>query len=209
MKKLLLLLLLSLSYVASAEVTYSSGIGVWYGDDGSECDETISGLICENYNGTVVTSYDKSGSTWYGDDGSECEMDLLDLICKSYYELNEYQIKAGERGRKTGEMLGKAFNEIFDNSPMSGTPLFNFGTRIEFLGSDMFSSDGLQCWNSSGNIMSCNNGIDYSPCGGKLCGTDGTSYLSNKGNGGTDTYNCVTSSFGSICCGDSNNKTCR
>jgi hypothetical protein len=149
MKKLLLLLFsLLLSFNASTEVTYSSGIGAWYGDDGSECEETISGLICENYNGTVVTSYDKSGSTWYGDDGSECEMDLLDLICKSYYELNEYQIKAGERGRKTGEMLGQGFSELFN--------LFFGGNS-----NNKSNSQTLENGYFKNSIAYCNPGYDF------------------------------------------------
>ena len=113
MKKLFLFLLLSLSYITSAEVTYSERNSTLYGDDGSECDIKGRDFICENLNGDEVF-FDKSGSTWYGDDGSECKVSGSKLVCKSHYEANEYLIKAVENGEKTGELMGQAFGEIFN-----------------------------------------------------------------------------------------------
>ena len=49
MKKLFLFLLLSLSYITSAEVTYSERNSTLYGDDGSECKVSGSKLVCKSH----------------------------------------------------------------------------------------------------------------------------------------------------------------
>ena len=254
MKKLLLLLLLSLSYVASADrVTYDS---FGSGSDGSTCENDYWGISCwgGDIDGTV--SYRQLGSLnrFDGDDGSECEFNLLgEFECtrEDKSELvddddNEYINNAAERGRKTGEMMGKAIVEIFGGTPaessgtseqsgnkwekiisnalsnnptygnnkypMKGTPFYNFGTtyqwRVQYAEFG-YGSDGMDCWFTSSTEMSCNNGVNYWLCGKKSCASDGTSYQSNIDNGGTLDYYCITSSFGSKCCGSETHKTCR
>ena len=78
MKKLLLLLLLSLSYLASADtITYRSNYSgdKLYANDGSECRIKFNKLVCEGGDlarGGVTYSNIQNSKYFYGDDGSEC-----------------------------------------------------------------------------------------------------------------------------------------
>ena len=95
------------------------------------------------------------------------------------------------------------------NNSLRNTPFYNFGTTYKADGDNFSGSDGIRCSFYSENELNCNNGVNYylsSPT--KMRGSDGTAYVSDWKNDTDNNYYCVTSSFGSKCCGNRTSKTC-
>jgi len=174
-----------------------------------------------SFNSYGEVTYTKVGSIFYGSDGSKCEVDYLgDMDCSA--QLGRSQSLTDDAGN-AGEMMGQALEGIFNSlfggnsnnqsiTPMKGIPYYDFGTTYEWKGQygDFgYGSDGMECWFDSSNTLNCNNGVTYSECGNLACGSDGTTYQSSNTNASTSDYYCITSSFGSKCCGTLNYKTCR
>ena len=92
MKKLLLLLLLSLSFVGSADTITYDNLG--RGSDGSKCKEnTIGGIDCSGgaIDGTVRYRSVGGINRFRGDDGSECKFNTIGrFICNRTTNSNNY-----------------------------------------------------------------------------------------------------------------------
>ena len=58
--------------------------------------------------------------------------------------------------------------------------LFEFGSTWRIISNSMSSSDGKRCTQSTNRTI-CDNGVTYRQCGNSICGSDGTSYT-GKGN---------------------------
>lgn len=249
LKKLLLLLLLSLSFAGSADtVTYSlPALGNYiYGDDGSSCYTQNNYLYCNNGANYPLSG---SGNYIYGSDGSSCYFQGNYLYCNNgnnttYGDTNAFMIGAYQgaygmvsalgqlAGFQVQDEEGSAINDISNaiaegianekaskaktysppviNNSLRNTPFYNFNTTYEFDGNNNFyGSDGMRCSYVDDNNFSCNNGITYhfsNPV--QVRGSDGTSYSSNRRDSSDDNYYCVTSSFGSKCCGNMFFKRC-
>ena len=97
---------------------------------------------------------------------------------------------------------------VIKNS-LRNTPFYNVDTTYErYKDASFYGSDGIICTFFNDKEFNCNNGVSYYFGPTKVHGSDGTSYTSNWGNGGKDNYYCVTSSFGSKCCGNWASKSC-
>ena len=100
---------------------------------------------------------------------------------------------------------------VIKNS-LRNTPFYNVDTTYErYNDASFYGSDGIICTFFNDKEFNCNNGVSYYIGDKKVTkvhGSDGTSYTSNWGNGGNDNYYCVTSSFGSKCCGNWASKSC-
>lgn len=91
------------------------------------------------------------------------------------------------------------------SSSSSRQRLFDFNTRWQKIGGNLYGTNGMTCSGFDGYEGTCSNGVSYWACGNQLCGSDNTTYSFPN----TD---CVRSSFGSYCCNDgygSHAATCR
>jgi hypothetical protein len=229
MKKLLLLLLLSLSFGVSADTITYDNFG--RGSDGSKCKEnTIGGIDCSGggINGTVRYRSLGSPNRFDGDDGSTCKVNGIGkLVCERKNKVSEDYNKDPNAGRvsveaasQAGALLGKgligilealAGNTTQQNNSMQGKRLYEKGTAWRWNGSKGSGTDGLQCsLKDDKYFISCNNDVSYYICYindiRRTCGTDGTYYTSDWK--GDDSYYCLTSNFGSKCCGAADTKIC-
>ena len=94
---------------------------------------------------------------------------------------------------------------------MKGKRLYEKGTAWRWNGSKGNGTDGLQCaLKDDKYFISCNNDVSYYICYindiRRTCGTDGTYYTSDWK--GDNSYYCLTSNFGSKCCGAADTKIC-
>lgn len=233
MKKLFLLLFLSLSFVSSASsVNYYSIGSTFYGNDGSECEVFANELICYR-SGSNPVSYYNIGSTFYGNDGSECEVFANELNCRSNPNYG-YTSAPGDLAYEAGSGVSSVINQIADamiqgmkneqatkantyvspviNNSLRNTPYYNFGTTFSADGKGNYNgSDGINCTHYSDTVIKCNNGVTYNISNAaktRMVGSDGTTYVSDWKDESDNIYYCVTSSFGSKCCGDYYYKTC-
>jgi hypothetical protein len=95
------------------------------------------------------------------------------------------------------------------NNSLRNTPFYNFGTTYKSDGYGNFTgSDGIKCYAKNNAQFSCNNGVNYYIGSLEVFGSDETSYQSDWKDVSNDNYYCVTSSFGSKCCGNQYSKTC-
>jgi hypothetical protein len=78
--------------------------------------------------------------------------------------------------------------------------LYEFGSTWRVTSNSMYSTDGKRCTQSATSAK-CDNGVTYKQCGNSICGSDGTSYT-KKGN-------CRYTSFGATCCGPASKIVCR
>ena len=199
MKKLLLLLLLSLGFVTlAADVNYRLVGEQLRGDDGSTCRLVGNKWRCTNVKGDSDDDDDDDDWGW----GSN--------RIKYFVDDGDYDYDKAAQGLKNIlNLLGvsNSSNAPTINNSLRNTPYYNFGTTYTWTdgGWTIYGSDGLVC-KATNYSFNCNNGQTYQDCGNKMCGSDGTSYWSvgNTANG------CIKSSFGSLCCGPKNGtKTCR
>jgi hypothetical protein len=229
MKKLLLLLLLSLGFTAFAgTVTYSKSYSgdKLYGDDGSECRINYSNkLVCEGGDLTRAVSYSKSTSGlgyFYGDDGSECRMNYSDkLECTRKEKVSNTYKTDPNRGRvsvdasyNAGANFFQSLVSLFDSSSSSSTTqnnnsqktrLFDFGTTAR-LNPNTFSlstSNGFSCTSPKNNKSYCYKGnrtISFTICGET---SNTQTFCVSDGSKYTLNYSstnrAVTTSFGSTC----------
>jgi len=99
-----------------------------------------------------------------------------------------------------------------NKSQSNSRRFYEKGTTWQWNGSKGYGSDGMQCnVKDDYYFLSCNNNVSYYICEidnvRRTCGTDGTYYTSDWT--GDDSYYCLTSNFGSRCCGSATKKTCR
>ena len=224
MKKLLLFLLLSLSFGVSAYTVTYDNFG--RGSDGSQCEEDyIGGIVCSGggINGRVT--FTSSGyNSFYGSDGSECGINTLgNLECNRKNKVSKDYNTDPNAGRVSVEgakqagvmvadglfgileaLVGSGSNNNNKGSVNSSKPrLFDFGTTVQFNDDDggfniVSSSNGFKCESINNNNI-CTKGsykVSYSECGYfTACGTDGTKFTL------TVNYEIsgATTSFGSTC----------
>ena len=110
MKKLLLLLLLSLSFGVSADTITYDNFG--RGSDGSKCKEnTIGGIDCSGggINGTVRYRSLGSLNRFNGDDGSTCKVNGIGkLVCERKNKVSKDYNTDPNRGNAGAEAAGLA-----------------------------------------------------------------------------------------------------
>lgn len=214
---------------SASSVNYYSIGSTFYGNDGSECEVFANELICYR-SGSNPVSYYNIGSTFYGNDGSECEVFANELNCRSNSNYG-YTSAPGDLAYEAGYGASSVINQIADamiqgmkneksikantytppviKNSLRNTPFYNFDTTYKADGVNFSGSDGIRCSYFSENELNCNNGVNYylsSPT--KMRGSDGTTYVSDWKNDSNNSYYCVTSSFGSKCCGNRTSKTC-
>ena len=206
MKRLLLLLFATLGFVSSANtVTYDysySGDSL-NGSDGSSCYVNKYGygdsIICDNGAGAEGVLGYTSAPMDLGYQSGEAAGNILNAIADAFI-----QGMKNEQASKENRYVLPAINNSLRN-----TPFYNFGTTYKSDGGTFSGSDGIRCSFFSENELNCNNAVNYylsSPT--KMRGSDGTTYVSNWKNDSDNSYYCVTSSFGSKCCGNRTSKTC-
>jgi hypothetical protein len=198
MKKLLILLLLSLGFTGSSYAKMCP--------DGSYVGGNIC-TLCPNgqYVGGRTCQLAPDGSYVAGSSNqNNIDNSGWDVMTQS----------AGDSGAAIGKALGDLFSSFGQsNNPMKGSRFYEQGTTWIWQSGNGYGSDGMSCSYIDYGVFSCNNGITYTTnpnvAGTPVRGSDGTSYQSNLGNGGNPDYYCVASNFGSNCCGNQASKTCR
>ena len=193
MKKLLLLFLLTLSFVTlAADVNYRQVGTQLRGDDGSTCRQVGNQWRCKNVKGNSDDDWGWGSNRikYFVDDGP-------------------YDYDKAAQGLMFWLDLFESSNAPTINNSLRNTPYYDFGKTYTRKGDMIYGSDGLKC-SVVTYSFNFNNGVKYENCGNYgFCGSDGTSYFSTWRNSGDDNYYCVNSSFGSKCCGTRNRKTCR
>lgn len=174
---------------------------------------------------------------WYPDgtfdDNSQDDFDFNpeDVEVSTQYG---YTSAPMDLGYQSGEAAGNIINAIADamiegikneqatkantyappalNNSLRNTPYYNFGTTFSADGKGNYNgSDGINCTHYSDTVIKCNNGVTYNISNAaktRMVGSDGTTYVSDWKDESDNIYYCVTSSFGSKCCGDYYYKTC-
>jgi len=151
MKKLLLLLLLSLGFLSSADAMTRCSDGSY-----------VSGTSCQRApNGTYVSGRSYGNSYNSGSSGAGAAANY-------------------EAGALMGNTINKLINSLDssnNNNSNSYTSkrIFDFGTKWSLKGGVLRGSNGIVC-SDYPNMVTCNNRVNYWQCGNKLCGSDGTSY---------------------------------
>jgi len=154
MKKLLLLLLLSLGYVAFADtVTYDS---FGRGSDGSKCKEnTIGGIDCYggSLNGNVRYRSVGGINLYRGDDGSECKFNTIGrFICNrnsnnfnsvSYQPMTD---SSASQGYMEGAAIGILVNSLIDAFSSSNTNTSSSSYSTPYIPMNAYKSgDSWKC----------------------------------------------------------------
>ena len=217
MKKLLLLLLLSLGFTSYADtVTYHKSGDYLYGSDGSSCyvdkySYDVS-IVCDNDNnasyGYTSAPMDLGYSS--GEAMGTVINDIANAIAEGIANDKSSNTRSYSSGSNNQTSSNPYLPPVIKNS-LRNTPFYNVDTTYERYEDAFYGSDGIICTFFNDKEFNCNNGVSYYIGDTKVTkvhGSDGTSYTSNWGNGGNDNYYCVTSSFGSKCCGNWASKSC-
>ena len=154
MKKLLLLLLLSLSFVGSADTITYDNLG--RGSDGSKCKEnTIGGIDCSGgaIDGTVRYRSVGGINRFRGDDGSECKFNTIGrFICNrnsNNFNSVSYQPmtnSTASQGYMEGAAIGILVKSLIDAFGSSNTNTSSSSNSTPYIPRNAYKSgDGWKC----------------------------------------------------------------
>ena len=226
MKKLLLILLMSLSFGVDAyDRCYETKLtGKAFQGVTGEIVKTADGNIWEvkydwknlnawGSNVRVCNGLNNSGAAYLVVKGQRIDVKRL-----GHSNDNQGRVSV-EGASQAGAMVADGLFGILDalagssnKSQSNSRRLYEKGTTWQWNGSSGYGTDGLQCnLKDDYYFISCNNNVSYYICHidnvRRTCGTDGTYYTSDYS--GDSSYYCLTSNFGSRCCGSQSKKTCR
>ena len=159
MKKLLLLLLLSLGFISSADAMTRCADGSYV--SGRNCQRAPNGTYVSGSSGDTGSSYGNSYYSGSSGVGAAANYNAGALFAEGLFSLF---------GSSSNNQTNNTFNRR----------LFDYGIWQE-VGLTIYGPNGFVCTGDSHNAR-CNNGVNYWLCGKKSCASDGTSYQSNIDN---------------------------